>query len=61
LDSPSPTNTIPNPLTMEEEVLCDKQNDPTSFDVGEYLVAFYVEASTQDVGWLPNMCRRSMC
>jgi hypothetical protein len=27
LDSPSPTNTIPNPLIMEEKVLCDKQND----------------------------------
>lgn len=27
LDSPSPINTIPNPLIMEEEVLCDKQND----------------------------------
>jgi hypothetical protein len=40
LDSPSPTNTIPNPLIMEEEVLCDKQNDPANFDVGEYLVAF---------------------
>jgi hypothetical protein len=50
LDFLSPTNAIPNPLTIEEEVLCGKQNDLADFDVGEYLVAFDVEAGTQDVG-----------
>ncbi len=35
---------------MEEKVLCDKQNDPTNFDVGEYLVAFDAKTRTQDVG-----------
>jgi hypothetical protein len=50
LDSPSPINTIPNPLIMQEEVLCDKQNDLVYFDVGEYLVAFDSEIGTQDAG-----------
>jgi hypothetical protein len=50
LDSLSPTNATPNALTMEEKVLCDKQNDPTNFDVGEYLVAFDAKTRTQDVG-----------
>jgi hypothetical protein len=48
LDSPSPTNPIPNPLTMEEEVLCDKQNVLVNFDVDEYLVTFDAEEGTQD-------------